>query len=901
MNLPRGIRRAFRLLVPGSHRDETDEELALHLERCTEELVARGLDPEAAQREALRRFGDLDRVRAECRRIDEARERRWRLRQLLGELRQDLALGVRQLRSAPAFAALAILTLALGVGATATIFGAVHAVVLQPLPFPHPERIVRVWETRRGEARPTLSRGDVSTGNFTELAREARSFESLAISQGTSVNLAAGAVPERVRGARVSAGWFEVFGLRAELGRTFGPEEDRPGGDDVVVLSHRLWSTRFGADPAIVGRSIRMNGHPHTVVGVMPAAFDRAGDPHALWVPIALTAAQRHLYDEHMYQVVGRLAPGVSLAQAQSEADAAARHLREIAPDDDRGRGFELHPYARDLVGSYRFRLLLLLGAVGLVLLIASVNVANLLLARGTSRGREMAVRASLGARRVRLVRQLLTEGLVLALAGGAAGLALAWGGLRLVIAFAPDDVPRLDQAGLDGAVLAVALGAGVACSLLAGLLPALRASAAELGEALGEGGRGTVGCRRAGSLRGVLVAAEVALSLVLLAGAGLLIRSALALGRVEPGFPADSLLTARITLPASAYPGDGDATRAFEELARAVEGLPGARAAGVASAIPMGGSGPSNGLLPEGRPLDRSEMIDTDLRLVSPGYFRALGLPLLQGRTFTARDDRRAPGVMVVNRTFAEEAWPGEDPVGKRVACCVDEDDPNLWKQVVGVVGDTRADGLGRPAPPEFYLPLDQAPPRVWVWLRRSMYVAVRAAPGRADARGLANDLRRAVRGFDPDLPVYDVATMDQRLAGSLARNRFQTLLLAGLGGIGLLLAVAGIYGVVAYFVSRRTREIGVRIALGASAGRVLGMALAQALRPVALGLVAGVAGALAATRLLAGFLYGVAPGDPATLAATALGLGLVGALAGYLPARRALAIDPREALAGE
>ncbi|HEX7091045.1 MAG TPA: ABC transporter permease [Longimicrobiales bacterium] len=824
-------------------------------------------------------FRDIERVKAECRRIGHQRERDMRRAEVLSELRQDVLYALRQLRAAPAFALVAVLTLALGIGATSTIFSAVRAVLLRPFPFGDPERVMLLSEVWQGRS------SNISAGNFVDYREQARVFEHLAAVQYASFNLTEDDLPERVVGARVSHGFFDVFGARPMLGRVFLPEEDVPGKERVVVLSHRLWQRRFGSDAGIVGRQILMNGVGYTVVGIMPAAFDYMSDTEDLWVPLALTPQQLAARDEHGLEAYGLLAPGVTPERARAEVELIAARLVERFPQENGGRTARVEPFVELLVQNYRQRLLILQGAVGLVLLIACANVAGLLLARGTARRPELAVRSALGARRGRIVRQLLTESAVLGLAGGAAGLLFAYWGVRALVAGSPPGVPRLEQASIDPAVLGFTLAAALASSLVFGLVPALRAARPDLHEALKEGGRSGAGAVR-DRVRSVLVAAEIALALTLLAGAGLLIRTSLHLQRVDPGFEPAGVLTARLTLPAARYGAPAVAARAFDRVLDELRRAPGVESAAVGSTAPLGPCCSSNGLVPEGRPLSIESVINAYSRFVTPDYFETLGIPLLRGRLFTDRDTRQAPLVMIVNEELARQAWPGEDPIGKRIVCCEGTPEDPVWKTVVGVVANTRARGPGEDVRPEFYLPLAQVPPDAWEWTDRSMTIVARKS---GDPAALAPAFRAAVRAVDPSLPLYRIEPLAQSLRASVAQTRFNTLLLTALGLAGLLLAAVGIYGVIAYFVGQRAREFGVRMALGATARDIVLHAARHGLVPVTAGVALGLAGALAAARALRSSVRGITTTDPVTFAAVVAVMIAAALVAIVLPARRA------------
>ncbi|MFL5494271.1 MAG: ABC transporter permease, partial [Gemmatimonadales bacterium] len=713
-----------------------------------------------------------------------------------------------------------------------------------------------------------------------------------------SLNLAGSDQPENVPAARVGADFFRLLGVRPALGRDFAAGEDHPGQDAVVVLSDRLWHRRFGADRSVVGRQVRLEGRPYTVIGVMPGSLDYTVHDEELWVPLAFTSEQLTQHDEHYLAVLGRLEPGISRQQLGAELDAISRDLAQRYPQENNQRSFEAKPLQEELVREYRPRLYILLGAVGFVLLIACANIANLLLARAAARSHETAIRAAVGAGRGHIVRLALAESLVLAAAGGALGLFAAYWGVTGLVAIGPADVPRLAQARMDGTVLGFAVLVTLVSGLIFGIAPALRMAANFPHQALKEGGRARGSAGRRDRLRSTLVVVEIALALVLLTGAGLLIRTGIALNTVDPGFDPRNVLAARVSLPLAGYQEPERVQRAFLTLAEGLEHAPGTLAAGLASVAPLEGGG-SNGLVPEGRPLEIASAINSMLRLVTPGYFRVMHITLHRGRTFTAEDRVDGPRVMVINEALAREAWPGEDPIGKRIACC--EDAANgapPWKVVVGVVGDTRAMGLARDPVPEFYLPVAQAPPAAWNWLDRTMTVVVRTSGEPIAAAGAVRD---AVRAVDPTVPVYNIGTMDQRITSSLSETRFSTMLLSAFGGIALLLAAIGVYGIISYGVTQRVQEIGIRIALGAQAGDVLTMVMRHAAALAGLGLALGLAGAFALTRLLTDLLFRVSPTDPPTFAAGIVVLTLVAVVASAVPARRAARVDPIVALRSE
>jgi putative ABC transport system permease protein len=869
---------------------EVDEELAFHLEMRTRELVARGVDPAVARDQARSRLGDLAHLKRTCVDISRKREREMRLTQWIDECRDDFRFAVRQLTKAPGFALVAGLTLALGIGATTSIFSVVHAVLLRPLPFPEPDRLMVVGEDFEGRGQPS----DVSIGNFVDWRTHAKSFSSLAAMQYFSFNLSDDDQPERVVGGRVTHTWFTALGIAPQHGRVFTAGEDVPGSDRVVILSHRLWTRRYAADAGIVGRTVRLNSVPFTVIGVMPATFDVTADAEDLWTPVAFTPEQRATHDNHYLAVIGRLAPGASQPQASAEMRTLYSQMQKLYPGDQQVNPGVVEPFHQQMIGDYRQRLLVLLGAVVLVLLIACGNVANLLLARGGVRAREMALRAAIGAGRGRIVRQLLTETLVLTALGGSLGVALAWLAVPLLVAYSPEGVPRLEQSRVDGLVLAFAIGAALFSALAAGFVPAIRAASTDLRGTLNEGGRtGTGGRDR---VRGLLVAAEVALAIVLLVGAGLLVRSALHLQRVDPGFDPRGLLTARLTLPAARYAEPERVARTFEDVVSALAETQGVELAGAATGVPLTPGGNGNGLLPEGKAVDENNFVNARLAIVTLDYFRTLRMPLARGRLFEPDDRRGAPRVTVVNEAAARALFPGEDPLGRRFSCCDGSPGNPNWRTIVGVVKDMRSRGPAQESRPEFFLPIAQAPDPAWTWIQRSMTIVAKSRTG--DATALITAVRDAVRRVDPTLPVYQVRSMEQRLQASVAQARFNTLLMLMLGGIGLTLSAIGVYGVIAYFVTQRQQEIGIRMALGARGTDVIRMIVRQGMQPVFLGMALGVAGAYAASRVLTSYVHGVTTTDPMTFAAVVALLTIVALIATVMPARRAVRVDPTRVL---
>ncbi|AHG89258.1 permease [Gemmatirosa kalamazoonensis] len=883
--------RRYRRLFGSDVRADVDDELRYHLDMRAQELIDRGTPPESARAEALRAFGDLQAVSAECVTLGEAHDRERDRREWLGELRQDVTYAVRQLLREPAFTAIAVLTLALGIGATTAIFSAVRSVVLRPFPFAHPERVMMVSELWPG------NNGSVSDGNFVDWRARQTTFEKLSAEQFAEFTLADRSSADRLSGGKVTKDFFAVFGVGPALGRTFRPEEDEPGNDGVVVLSDALWRTRFGAAAGVVGREVQLNGRPYTVIGVMPSAFDPTTTGEQLWVPQAFTPEREANHDQHHNIVVGRLKPGVPASRAQAELTAIQKELDARYPNANFDGTVGVRPFDEAVIGDYRERLFVTLGAVAFVLLIACGNVANLLLARGASRAKELAVRAALGARRGRIVRQLLTESVVLGLAAAVAGLGLAYAGIEVLVAAAPEGIPRLNETRVDVVVLTFTVAVALASSVVFGLVPSLRASKQDVQSTLREGGRGSGAVKD--RVRQALVAAEVALACTLLAGAGLLVRSAIYLQQVKPGFDPAGVVTARVTLPEVQYKDPARALQAFHAVAERLAALPGVKLASLGSTAPLVGGDFTNGIVPEGQPADQEHLVQAASRFVMPGYLATMRIPLVRGRDFTTADVAGAQRVAIVSEALAKRAWPNQDPIGRRFGCCDGAPGDPRWKTVVGVVGDVHADGPAAEVQPEFYIPLDQMPAAAWDWTRRTVTVVARAyGEDRARVAGVAAAIRAAVRSVDPAIPVYRVRPMRELIRGSTAEARFNTLLLGLLATAGLVLAMVGIYGVVGYFVAQRATEMGLRMALGASPADVLRLLTLQGARPILVGVGVGAAMAVVATRLLRTAVVGVRPSDPVSLAAAAAVLCVAGLAATLVPARRATRRDPAQTL---
>jgi putative ABC transport system permease protein len=799
---------------------------------------------------------------------------------------QDLRYAARMLRKSPALTGVAVITLALGIGANTAIFSVVDAVLIRPLPFKQPDRLVKVWPQR---AHTSVSKAEVA-----EIREHSQSLADLAAYSGWSFTLTGGDQPAKLSGARTTASFFSLLGADAELGRTFLPDEDQPGRCQVALLSHDLWQSRFGSDATIIGQTITIDGQDHTVVGVLRPDFKFPDNQFPrfnleLIVPAPLDPSDRNDYTAGYLNVVGRLQPGVTPEQAQSEVTAIVRPARVKlgrGASDAYGLQASVRPLQEEMTGDTRATLLILLGAVSFVLLIACANVANLLLARVTTRKREIAIRTAMGASRARVIRQLLTESLMLAAAGGAAGVLLALWGIDLLAGLLPSEVPRLNVIGLNGGVLGFSLGISLATGLLFGMAPALQASKPDLQAALKEGGKtATTGAGR--RLRSLLVVAEVALCLMLVIGAGLLIRSFWRLRQVDPGFTAQNVLSLQVAPPATAY-ADGPRKRAFyHQVMERIAALPGVKAVGGNHLLPMGGSNWNPDLRVEDHPLPEGAALPSvDWRLVTPGYFEAMRIRLVRGRYFTDRDGDTAPHVAIVNQTLAEAYWPDQDPIGKRIRGGFEGKE---WVPIVGVVGDVKEQGLDTPTHLEMYRPYEQAT------FISALTVMVETE---AEPAGLAAAIRGEVWAIDKDVPIANIQPLARVVSESLARRRATMLLLAVFAGVALLLASVGIYGVVAYGVAQRTQEIGIRMALGASSRDVLRLVIGQGMRLIFAGVALGLGGAWATTRALESLLFGTSATDGLTFAAVASLLALVALLACYVPARRATRVDPMVAL---
>ena len=817
-------------------------------------------------------------------------------------LRRDLRIALRGLRQRAGFTTIAVLTLAIGIGAVTAIFSVVNGVLLRPLPYQDPAALT--WIRVRLKANPSSF---LSAAEYWDLRERQRSFERVGAFADGTVNLTGSGAPERLRSGYVTADVLPLLGVAPVIGRAFAPENDLPGRPPVVLLSDGLWRRRFGGDPGVVGRTLMLDDAPTTVIGVMPPGFQLpthfTGASMEAWLPLQLDpAADRTERGWHFLDVVARLRPGVTLAAAQNEvASLMAAMLTDYPMEYNADFAGMASPLVDYILGDVRPAILVLLGAVALLLLIACANVASLLLAQGEARHREIAVRFALGAERCQIVRQLLTESVVLSLAGGLLGLLVAMWGIRALILGAPPSIPRLDTVGLDGRVLGFTLLVSLGTGLLFGLMPALQSSKTELVGAMVEGGRlGTAGAARQRFRRG-LVVGQIALALMLLTGAGLLVQSFLKVRGVDPGFQPERLLTARLDLSPVRYSTSAQRRAFYRDALARIEAVPGVRSAGAARALPMTGQLVIGdwSFVEEGHfsnPPLPNEWTAADWQVITPGYFRTMGIPVLQGRGIEAGDRLGTPGAVVVNQTLARQMWPNGDAVGRRLLLGGGETD-SIYRTVVGVVGDVRHRGLSADPRPEMYLPHEQFPAGTGDALN-SLYLTIRTA---GEPTAVAPSIRAAVAGLDPDVTVSELQTMEQALGTWAAERRFTMLIVTGFAFAALLLGAVGIYGVMAHLVVQRTREIGIRIALGAVPREILRLVLSQGALLAGLGIVVGVAGAFATTRLLAGLLFHIRPTDPVTFAGTALLLALVAALASLVPALRATRVPPIEALRAE
>lgn len=805
----------------------------------------------------------------------------------MDHFRQDLLYAVRRLLKTPGFALVALLTIALGIGANSAIFSVVNGVLLKPLPYPEPDRLVGVYHTTEGH------RAVMSGPNFTDVSRTATSLENAAAVSTGRMILTGEGEPTRLPVAEVSASLFSVLRVRPALGRAFNADENTPGRNNIVILSHSLWQQRFGSDPSVIGKRITLDGVPKEIVGVMPAGFSYPAGRDA-WLPVdydeGFVTKQRGAW---YLSVVARLKPGVTPQQSAAEVETIGRNLARQYPDANGEIGMTTYPLLEAMVGDIRSSVMILLGAVGFVLLIACTNVANLLLARAATRETEMAVRTALGARRGRLVRQLLTESVLLSLVGAGLGLLLAVWGVELLTSLKPQGIPRLDNVRVDGLVILFTIAVGVITGVLFGLVPAFAATRG-LSATLKEGGRGAVTSRGGTRVRGVLVVAELALAVMLLAGAGLLMRSFIKLQAVDPGFKVEPALTFDLTLPDARYKEPEQQIAFYDQLLPKLRSLPGVQAASAVMGLPLSGLDFIISFEVGGRPpVPPAQQPAMQVRVATPEYFGTIGIPLKRGRLFTEDDRLQTPKVVLITEAAARQYFPNEDPIGKTIKLGWGRGPgkPRAGGEVVGIVGDIKDEGLNEANPPQIYMPLRQ-----WPVSFTTVVMKTTVPP-----TSLTEGARAQVAALDPNLPLSNVSTLDAIVAKSISQQRFYMTLLSVFAAVALVLAAIGIFGVLSYAVSQRTREIGIRMALGAQERAVIGLVVRQAMLLVGTGVVAGTVLALYLSRTMTKMLFSVHPTDPTTFVSVAAVLAGVALFASYLPARRATRVDPIVALRSE
>jgi putative ABC transport system permease protein len=857
---------------------ELEEEMRFHLEMKIEENTEGGMLPEEAFYAAQRQFGNRMLLR-------EVSKEMWGFRSL-ETFWHDVRFGVRMLFKSPTFTIVAVIALALGIGANSAIFSVVNTVLLRPLPYKDPDRLVMVWEddTKHGYPRDTPA-----AANYMDWKNQNQVFEGMAAVADLSFSLTGVGEPEQIEGQRVSTNLFPLLGVEPQLGRTFTPEEDQTGANHVVVMSYGLWQRRFGSDVSVIGKPLTLNGASYIVVGVMPPSFQFPNPENNLWVPLGFTAKEAANRGSHYLEVLARLKPGVTQQQAQAEMNTIASRLAQQYPDQNTDLGAAVTSLHEHVVGDIKPALLVLLGAVGFVLLVACANVANLLLARAAVRQKEIAVRVALGASRLRLIRQFLTESILLAALGGGFGLLLSLWGIRILKIFIPENISQAKNITIDAKVLIFTLLVSLLTGLIFGLAPALQASNFNLNETLKEGGRDSASGSRGNRLRALMVIAEVAVSLVLLIGAGLLINSFLRLRHINPGFRTDNLLTMKVELPKLKYPDQARRASFYTELLSRIEALPGVNSAAVTTNLPLYRQGNSTSVSFEGRPEPApGQEIIVATRVISPHYFQTMGIQLTQGRQFVEQDRADSPNVAIISEAMARKYWPDEDPVGKRLTPGKPEK-PEDWMTIIGVAKDIHQFELTADPKPQLYLTYTQA----GFFAPHDLVVSTNVAP-----LGLATTVRRTVWEVDKDQPVSNIRTMEDMLSTSIARQRFSMLLLGIFAALALVLAATGIYGVMSYSVAQRTHEIGIRMALGAQPHDVLKLAVGEGLKLVMIGMGLGLAAAFILTRLMASLLYGISSTDPATFIVISLVLMGAGLIASYIPARRVTKVDPMIAL---
>ena len=886
--------RLHELQLSPAREAEIVEELSQHLEQEYERALNSGASEEEARQKVREELNSSDVLRCELKNVERRVSHepiasgKESAINIFSDLGQDIRYALRMLAKSPAFTAIAVVALALGIGANTAIFSVVNAVLLRPLPFKHPEQLMMLWENA---AHLGFPKDTPSPANFLDWQKQAQSFTGMAAMVEKSFNLTGVGEPERLEGRRVSANLFDLLGVPASLGRTFVADDDRPG-THVVLLSHALWQRRFGSDPSVIGRALALNGEPYTVVGVMPPfvqlpGFSTRNDQ--LWVPMAFPQEEATQRGNHFLEVIARLKPGVTLKQAQVKMETIASRLAQQYPDYNKRRGAVVVPLHEQVVGDIKPALLILLGAVGFVLLIACANVANLLLARAAARQKEIALRLALGASRSRLTRQFLTESVLLALFGAGLGLLLALAGIRILGIFIPSSISQVQAISIDGTVLIFTALVAVLTGIAFGLAPAIQGSHLNLNDTLKESGRDSSGGVKGHRARGLLVIGEVAISFVLLIGAGLLINSFLHLRKLDPGFRPDHLLTMKVDLSEVKYPDREHRSLFFDEVMRRIRALPGVQSAAVANNLPLTYNGDSMSISVEGLPdPPPDQRPDVIYRVIGPGYFGTMDIPIVRGRDFTDQDKGDSKDMVVISEKTAQHFWPDEDPIGKRLKPGSSTSN-RPWQEVIGVVKDVRQNDLIAPTKMQMYFnyrQLKNIPANALV-VRTSI-----------DPMSLAGSVRNTIWSVDKDQAVADIDTMEHIVAEAVARQRFSMFLLGFFAVIALILASVGIYGVMSYSVAQRTREIGIRMALGARRIDVLQMTVKQGLKLVGAGMLLGVGAAFILTRVMSTLLYGISATDPITFAGISVVLLAVAILASYIPALRATKVDPIVAL---
>ncbi len=798
----------------------------------------------------------------------------------------------------PGFTFVAVLVLALGIGANSAIFSVVNAVLLRPLPYDHPERLALVWETN-DKIQIGFDLLPASAGSFTDWRNQSQSFEDLSLIDGENFNITGSGAPEQISGARVSASFFKLLGVTPAAGRVFTEDEDREGANRAVVISHSLWQSRWAGDPEILGKTLALDGRSYTIIGVMPKGFNypKATDlpsyfqlpPRSeLWTPMALPSQQLTNRGNHNFGVIGRLKPEATIKQAQAEMTAITENIAQQYPQLS-GWGAKVVSLEEQSVGDIRLILLVLLGAVAFVLLIACANVANLLLARASSRQKEIAIRSALGASRLQIIRQLLTESMLLAVAGGGVGILMAVWGIDALLALSPGNLPRLDEVKVDGAAIVFTFAVSLVTGLIFGLAPAAQVSKTNLSEFLKEGARGSTGGARANRVRSLLVVSEIALSLVLLIGAGLMIRSFARLTNVNPGFNPKNVFTMQVFLPRTKYSEARDQAAFFKQVISRVEAIPGVETAGAISHLPLSGMEESGNFSIEGRPPEDASagVAVVDIRAISSNYFRAMGIPILMGRDFAQQDNEQSVPVAIISESIAARYFPGEDPIGKRIKRgSANSDLP--WAEIVGVASDVRHSALEKQSRPQLY----------FLYLQNPFGYMTIVARTASSPESLTSAASKAVWDTDKDQPVAHAQTMERYLSETVASKRFNMTLLGVFAGVALILAAVGIYGVMSYSITQRTHEIGIRMALGAARRDVLRLVVGHAMTLAAVGVGIGLAASFALTRVMTSLLFEVTATDPLTFAAIPLMLAGVALAACFIPARRAMKVDPIVAL---